>query len=222
MIFSAIVPIKLESERLPNKNFKELLNKPLFHYVLDTLSTVDAIAEIIIDTDCPELLTPYLKNKTSKFKVLPRPSELKGNLVVMNALLMNTLPSVQQQHVIQTHVTNPLLKSATIEKAMAMYAKNLATHDSLISVNVCKKRFYDQEANPVNHQLSSMQSTQNLAPLYEENSNLFIFSKQSFYANHNHRIGLRPFLFEMHPLESVDIDELHEFKLAELLLQNGF
>ena len=59
--------------------------------------------------------------------------------------------------------------------------------------------------------------TQDLPPLYEENSNFYIFTKTSFKNNANKRIGKNPKLFELDKFESVDIDEPQDFLLAELL-----
>jgi CMP-N-acetylneuraminic acid synthetase len=220
MIYSAIVPIKANSNRLPGKNFKAIGSKLLYEYVLDTLGLIDSISEIIIDTDCAELLQDYVRLKGVKYKLIKRPENLLGDGIVMNALLMNNLLFAENQHILQTHVTNPLLSSHTIQLAMKTYESGIAEFDSLISVSRHQKRFYFENGNPINHDFEEMLSTQNLKPVFEENSNLFIFSKQSFNSNAFNRVGKKPFLFETNKLESIDIDEADEFKLAQLLIIN--
>jgi CMP-N-acetylneuraminic acid synthetase len=219
VVFSAIVPIKAHSQRLPGKNFRLIGGRPLFEYVLDTLFTVEAISEIIIDTDCPEKLEDYCRLKGNKLKLLQRPAHLLGGEVVMNTLLGHSLQHAANEHIIQTHVTNPLLSAATVSKAIDAYRSELGTHDSLFSVIRHQKCFYDSRGQAINHNPGKLVRTQELLPLYEENSCLFLFSKSSFKANGNNRLGKDPRLFEMDKPESIDIDEEDEFKLAQYILE---
>jgi CMP-N-acetylneuraminic acid synthetase len=220
MIFSAIVPIKANSQRLPGKNFKLLGDKPLFQHVLDTLSKIPAINQIIIDTDCPEKVEAYCKNKGSRFTLLNRPTYLLGDDIVMNELLVYNLDFAINEHIVQTHVTNPLLRPDSVIKAIELYQQGLSSYDSLFSVTQHQKRFYNQDGKPLNHDFSLMLPTQQLPPLFEENSNLFLFSKSSFKQNRNNRLGKTPQMFELPRLESIDIDEEEEFTLAQLLIKN--
>ncbi|MCP4157733.1 MAG: acylneuraminate cytidylyltransferase family protein, partial [bacterium] len=70
---------------------------------------------------------------------------------------------------------------------------------------------------PVNHNPAQLLRTQDLDPLYEENSNFYIFSRKSFFENNKNRIGKKPFLYEMKKTESVDIDRKEDFVMAEML-----
>jgi len=57
-----------------------------------------------------------------------------------------------------------------------------------------------------------------LPPVFEENSCIYLFTRQLLVARRN-RLGERPLLFEMDPIESWDIDEEHDFLIADLLMQ---
>lgn len=216
MLFTAIIPIKKESERLANKNFLDFNGAPLFHYILLTLEKVDCIDEILIDTDCIDDIKEFCETKISKAKIIKRPTHLLGNNVVMNQLLEYNLKSASNEYVFQTHVTNPLLSEITIKEACDFYLQNLPKYSSLFSVNKYQKRFFYVDGKPINHELTKMLPTQNIQPVYEENSNFFIFSKQSFH-NSKNRISDNAYLFEISKLESIDIDYEEEFKLAELI-----
>jgi CMP-N-acetylneuraminic acid synthetase len=52
--------------------------------------------------------------------------------------------------------------------------------------------------------------------VYEENSCLYVFTKESFARKHR-RIGVKPLMFPTPQIESVDIDDEFTFRLAELL-----
>lgn len=134
----------------------------------------------------------------------------------MNDVLLNSLQRVKADFVLQTHSTNPLLTSGTVERALKMFLENLVTHDSLFSVTRLQKRLWDADSRPVNHDPRVLLRTQDLPPIYEENSCIYLFSP-SLLENWRNRIGERPMLFEMDPIEAWDIDEEPDFLVAECL-----
>lgn len=212
----ALVPIKRQSKRLENKNIKQFNEMPLLYWVLESLKKSQHVEQIIVDTDSKEISNRVL-NYFPSIKIFYRPTELCGDNISMNLIIENDISNICADHFLQTHVTNPLLKTKTVDQAITSYFKNFKLgFDSLFSVTEIKKRLYDSSNNPINHDPQKLIDTQNLNPIYEENSNIYIFSKKSFKSNKNNRIGRKPFLFPMDPIESIDIDYDHEFILAEL------
>ena len=80
-------------------------------------------------------------------------------------------------------------------------------------------RFWDRGPRPINHNPSELLRTQDLKPMYFENSSIYIFNRNKFLKIKN-RIGKNPKMFEMSKIESFDIDDLDDFKLAEALHKN--
>ncbi|MDA0990777.1 MAG: acylneuraminate cytidylyltransferase family protein, partial [Verrucomicrobia bacterium] len=117
---------------------------------------------------------------------------------------------------LQTHATNPLLKSETLAQGLKLFVDGEETYDSLLAVNRFQSRFYTSDGEPVNHDPENLIPTQDLEPVYEENSCLYVFTKESF-AKKNRRIGLNPRMFPTPKIESIDIDDEFTFRLAELL-----
>jgi CMP-N-acetylneuraminic acid synthetase len=210
----ALIPMKAHSERVPHKNVRPLCGRPLFHWVLLALSASPYVEEIVIDTDSKEIA----QNARDHFEVtvLMRPERLYGDMVGITPLIDFEISEVSGEYFLQTHSTNPMLKTETINRAAETFFGQ-TEHDSLFSVTPWQTRFYWPDGRPVNHDPENMLRTQDLPPIYEENSNFYIFSRTSFYAN-NHRIGASPILFSMDPLEAVDIDEEADFQLAECLM----
>ncbi len=114
-----------------------------------------------------------------------------------------------------THATNPFISPATISGAIAALDAEPEA-DSLFTVNRFQTRFYRADCSAVNHDPANLIRTQDLEPWFEENSCLYLFSRESF-ANANARIGLKPVMFETPRLESVDIDEPEDWQLAAAL-----
>jgi N-acylneuraminate cytidylyltransferase len=102
-----------------------------------------------------------------------------------------------------------------IEKMLELSKSD--SYDSIFSVTKWQTRLYNGDATAFNHNPKELLRTQDLEPLYEENSNFYIFSKASFKASNNKRIGAHPYLFEIDKIEAVDIDEPQDFIIAEAL-----
>jgi CMP-N-acetylneuraminic acid synthetase len=215
----AIIPIKQKSERLENKNFKDFMGKPLFCHILMKLNACRFINKIIINTDCPDFKN-QIPGNLNKVEVQDRPDSLLGHHISGNDIIKHVISTTDGEHFLQTHATNPLLSKSTIEKSINFYFDNLPEYDSLFSVDKILKRVYFPDGTAVNHKKTESLQTQFLDPLYSENSNLFIFSRQSFIENNNNRIGIKPFMFEMNSVESVDIDYLEDYILASLIAKN--
>lgn len=215
LVYTALVPMKDHSERVPGKNLKPLGGYPLCFWILRTLEGIEAVSRIVVNTDSEEIA----ETCRSEFDVIihDRPPELRGDEVSMNRIIAWDLEQLDGEHFLQTHATNPLLEAATLQAALERYEGGGEEYDSLFSVTPHRSRFYDAQGRPINHDPSELVPTQALDPLLEENSNFYIFSRSGF-ADTRKRIGRRPILFEMDPLEAVDIDTPEEWKLAEALL----
>jgi CMP-N-acetylneuraminic acid synthetase len=213
---TALVPMKGHSERVPNKNMKDFAGAPLFHRIICTLNKCSRVKNIVINTD-----SDIIKTNTKKFfpdvKVIDRPEEIQGDFVSMNKIIAYDLSCLEGEHFLQTHSTNPLLQSDTIEKAIENYFISGDEYDSVFSVTRYQTRLYWEDGSPINHNPAELLRTQDLSSVFEENSNFYIFSKESFKVSGNKRIGLKPLMFEISKMEAQDIDEPQDFKLAEIL-----
>jgi CMP-N-acetylneuraminic acid synthetase len=215
MRFVALLPMKGESERVPNKNIRTFNGEPLFVHMLKTLLQVSKIDEIIINTDSEKI--KELALQFDKVTIHDRPKELIGNLVPMNDIIAYDIDKSGQTYFIQTHSTNPLLTASTIEKALADFEANESNIDSIFSVTKWQTRLYWANGEAINHSPNELLRTQDLPPVFEENSSFFIFSKKSFKEANNQRIGRNPKMMEINKLEAIDIDELEDFLLAEVM-----
>jgi CMP-N-acetylneuraminic acid synthetase len=217
MKLTVLLPMKGNSERVQNKNMKDFGGIPLYHAIVNSLLKSRYIECIVIDTDSKTIAKDAKANFGDNIMIIDRPQEIQGDYVSMNDIIAHDLTKLDGEHFLQTHSTNPLLKPETIDKAIETYFESLDKFDSLFGVTKVQTRFYDREANPLNHKPNELLRTQDLEPMYEENSNIYIFSKCSFREADNRRIGVCPQVFEINKLEAIDIDEIEDFRLAELL-----
>ena len=90
---------------------------------------------------------------------------------------------------------------------------------SLFSVTRLQTRLYDQRGHAINHDPDILIQTQDLPPVYEENSCLYIFTRENLERRHN-RLGERPLMFEMDADEAWDIDEELDFDITDFLMRH--
>jgi CMP-N-acetylneuraminic acid synthetase len=215
----AVVPMRHHSERVPGKNYRSLAGKPLYHYVVRTLSSVPEIGLIVIDTDSDFIIEDCAEN-FPHVQVSVRPEHLRDGGIAMNDVLLNTLDQIDADIVLQTHSTNPFLKADTVSAALRLFMRPDREFDSIFSVTRLQARLWDAETRPVNHDPMVLLRTQDLAPLFIENSCFFIFTPELLRERRT-RIGERPFMVEMAPAEAVDIDTEADFILAAAIAQHS-
>jgi len=214
----ALLPMKANSERVKGKNFRPFNSKPLFRWILDTLLSIDEIDSVVINTDARSILAENGLTDRPRVIVRDRKPEICGDMVSMNLVLADDVANVPADTYIMTHTTNPLLSAESVRNALTRYNTAVAANecDSLFTVNRFQTRFYREDGSAVNHDPDNLVRTQDLEPWYEENSNLYIFSADSF-ATTGARIGRRPVMFEPPRLESFDIDDQTDWDMAELV-----
>ncbi len=212
----ALLPMKANSERVKGKNFRLFNGKPLFQWVLDTLLSVEEIDLVVINTDARHILAENGLVDRERVLIRDRKPEICGDFVSMNLVLADDVANVPADIYLMTHTTNPLMTADTVRQAIALQQEGMASgaHDSVFTVNKHQTRFYRADMSAVNHDPKNLIRTQDLEPWYEENSNLYIFSAESF-ARTNARIGARPRMFETPRAESLDIDDQEGWEMAE-------
>jgi CMP-N-acetylneuraminic acid synthetase len=211
----ALLPMKANSVRVKGKNFREFCGKPLFRWTLDTLLAVEEIDQIVINTDARQILAENGLVDTDRITIRDRKPDICGDHVSMNLVLADDLANVPADLYLMTHTTNPLMSANTVRQAIADFqqAKAAGTADSLFTVDKVQTRFYRADCSPVNHDPDNLIPTQNLEPWFEENSNLYIFTADSF-AKTKARIGKQPMMFEGPYFESIDIDTPADWDFA--------
>jgi CMP-N-acetylneuraminic acid synthetase len=209
----ALVPMRAHSERVRDKNLRPLGGVPLFHHILRTLTACDGVDRVVVNTDSERIA----EEAEQRFgaTVIERPEELRGGHVSMNEIIAHDVGTIEAEIYLQTHTTNPFLRPETVAAAVERF-RHRGEHDSLFSVTRVFKRYWTAEGRPVNHDPKRLIRTQDLPPFYEENSNLYLFRRDRVLATGS-RIGVRPILFEIDPVEAFDIDDELDFRIAQCL-----
>jgi len=216
---AALVPMRHHSQRVPEKNFRDLNGKPLFYHILSTLQEVPELGGVYVDTDSP-MIEKGIKESFPEVNIIDRPEDLRADEVSMNRIIAHDMSVIGADLYLQTHSTNPLLQAGTISKAIQIFLENRSKFDSLFSVTRLNTRLYDQEGKAINHNPGELIQTQDLPPLYEENSCIYLFTETGLKEN-SHRIGSSPYLYEIPADESWDIDTPLDFEIVNFLMKKS-
>jgi CMP-N-acetylneuraminic acid synthetase len=212
---AAFVPMRHDSERVKGKNYRPLGGRPLYHHIVSSLLACSQIDEVVIDTDSP-LIAEEAESAFPEVRVLPRPEHLLGGDVPMNDVLLNDIEQVQADLYVQTHSTNPLLRAETIQAALDAFLDARDGYDSLFTVTPLHTRLWTPDGKAINHDPNVLLRTQDLPPVMEENSCLYVFDAATLRQRGN-RIGERPLLYPLDPHEACDIDNELDWLLVEAL-----
>lgn len=213
-----LVPMKGHSERVPGKNMRDIAGRPLFSWILDALSQASQVNEVMVDTDSDEI-EAAVRADFPDVTIHRRPERLFGDTVPMHDIVASVADSATHEILLQTHSTNPLLRASTIDTAIREFKSRQGVCDSLMSVTELRSRFFFEDGRPINHDPARLLRTQDLQPVLEENSNLYVAPVHEIRESRL-RIGRRPILFPIDPKEAVDIDDEFDFQLAEWLLEH--
>lgn len=214
--FAALVPMRHHSQRVAGKNYRPLAGKPLFHYILSSLSACPEIDEIVVDTDSQPIIAS-LHQHFPAVRIIQRAEHLRAADIPMNEILTYDTDQVQADFYLQTHATNPLLRTETISSAISQFLQAYPAYDSLFSVTRLQTRLWDQLGRAINHNPNILLQTQDLPPVFEENSCIYIFTRRILLSRRN-RIGERPLIYEISSAEAWDIDEELDFAICDFLL----
>ena len=208
----AVVPMKLNNERLPNKNTLSFKNgKPLCNYILDTLLAVKGIHETYVYCSDDRII-PYLPNNV---RYLKRSSELDSSTTSMNEVLKAFAVDVHSDIYILAHATAPFILPISIEEALFRVISG--ENDSAFSV-IQLNEFLWTDKGPLNYDLANIPRTQDLPRMFAETSGFYIFRRGLLEA-HNRRIGFNPYKCFVDKIQAIDIDDKHDFILADAIYQ---
>ena len=211
----AVVPMKLNNRRLPQKNTKSFTNgKPLCYYILSTLLTVEGIDDVYVYCSRPEI-GDYIP---AGVKYLKRSASLDQDTSKMNEVLRSFSTDITADIYVMSHTTAPFIKRESIEKGLR--AVKSGEYDSSFAA----KKFQDflwKDGAPFNYELDNIPRTQDLPLLFEETSGFYIY-KSEVMTKLNRRIGDNPYIVEVGEIESIDIDETEDFMIADAIYNHIF
>ena len=211
-ILTAVVPIKLNNERLPGKNTKLLGKKPLISYCLETLLTIKEIQNIYVYCSSEEIIS-FLPDGITFLK---RPEVLDSSLTNFTQIFEMFRQEINSDIYIYMHATSPFLTAETIR--CGLNAVLNGEYDSAFCAQTIQDYLW-QYGKPLNFDPANLPRTQDLPIIFKETSGVYVFRKEVFEEQHT-RVGKKPYILIVGCKESIDIDTEEDFHFAEIMLNS--
>ena len=210
MRITAIMPIKLNNERCPGKNTRMLGDKPLLQHELESLKKTGLCDSINVFCSSEDVV-PFIPEGVNFVK---RPEYLDLPTSNFTQIFTTFMEQNDSDIYVYAHATAPFITVETMKECIE--AVKSGEYDSAF----CAIKLQDylwQDGEPLNFDASNLPRTQDLKPIYQETSGVYVFTKEVFM-NYHRRIGKKPFIKEVSFKEAVDIDNPEDFDLAEALV----
>lgn len=211
-VIKAIIPVRAGSQRVKNKNIRPFAGSSLLGIKINQLKKIDLLDDIIVNTDSQEMLDVAKKLGVTPFK---RDSYYASNEVSINDLYRNIAETTDSDIILVTHVTNPMLKTGTITKAIETFNNLKDGFDSLSTVSLVKE-FLWKDGKAINYDVNNKPRSQDLPEIYRLNHAINILSRETMYERKD-LMGYKPFFYLLDNYESIDIDNEIDFEFAEFI-----
>ncbi|MFH1325866.1 MAG: acylneuraminate cytidylyltransferase family protein [Candidatus Falkowbacteria bacterium] len=222
----AIIPARSGSKRIPNKNIRNFLGKPLIAHTIKQALSCDLIDRIIVDTDSPKIAKIAKKYKAE----VPflRPANLaKDNSQVVHSIL-NVLERLKKEenyvptYIVILQTTSPLREMKDIEDCWKMIQSTNAT--TVLTVCSTHPRLYHLSRNNdfilVNGSESQSTNMQAWQPGYIINGSFVYIVKTSALLKEKRIITKKTKAVICPKWRSIDLDTPEEWVIAEVLYKN--
>lgn len=220
----AIIPARGGSKRLPGKNIKPLLGKPLIAWSIEAALASELFDLVLVSTDCQEIAS--IAEQYGAIVPGLRPSALASDRATTNDVVTHMVGKVEEiwggvKSITLLQPTSPLRKIASIVEAHELYERM----DALSVISVCQMEHPIQLCNklPADHSMLGFLRKQNnarsqdLEPYHRINGAIYIFDRR-YVGSLSDIYGGRSYAYVMEQYESIDIDQPLDFEIAEAIM----
>ena len=219
MAVIGFIPARGGSKSIPKKNIQLINGKPLIYWSSLALQASSEVDEFYIATDDDLIKEVVLSFGFDKLKVYDRLAEnaqdhSSTESVLLEFIAQKELSSLDLLLLVQ--LTNPFLKAKWISEALKSYTVN--GYDSLLSVVLSKRFFWNSSGEPINYNFRNRPRRQDFEGDYMENGAFYINSVQNIVSSKN-RLSGKIGLYEMPEYTGFEIDEPDDWTIVEALLK---
>lgn len=205
----ALVPVKLNSQRLPHKNILPIAGHPLCWHICNTLKQVKGLDAVYVYCSMPSVQDYIPKG----IEFIQRPKRLDEDSVKGFDIYREFIKGIDADVYVLAHTTSPFIKVSSCQNALDHIVDG--SHDSAFSAERIQT-FAWYRGKPINYDMEDVPRTQDMDPIWVETSAFYMFKKEIFTV-YNRRIGFNPYIQEVTGIEAIDIDEKKDYDLACIL-----
>jgi CMP-N-acetylneuraminic acid synthetase len=210
-----VMPLKAQSERVKDKNFRPLGGVPLYRWALDKLLMLGPDVFLYGDNDmwdcvCP---CPHITGRVQHLYEHFSAQTGDSNDFFQNIAL--ALPD-HYERIVYANSTSPFVELNTYQICLNEFHYS-PEYDSVVSAVSVYGRVWNNAAQSTNHDPKTCPRTQHQEPVWIE-SDAFWMIDRNLIINHHRRVGMCPYFYPMSNLEQIDINMPEDFDFAESVL----
>ena len=212
---TAVVAVRKGSQRIPNKNITPFGDSNLLEMKLNLLKKVETIDEIVVNSDCDDMLAIGEKYGCSTHK---RKAHYASSTVNNSDFHKHIAEVTKADFIFLAPTCSPFISVNSHNAAIDRFLSS--EHDSLTSVDIIKNHLW-LNGKPLNYRLDNVPNSQDLPDVKRLNYGISIITRESMLRNRN-LIGNSPDFYELDHFESVDVDTPFDFFIAEQIYNEYF
>lgn len=226
MSFLAVIPARSGSKGIPDKNIRNIMNKPLIAYTIEACIKSQIFDEIIVSTD--SVLYADIAIRYGASVPFLRSLTLSNDTASTNDVILEVLQQYQNRgkdftYVMLLQPTSPLRNEHHIRESTQIFLEKKA--DALVSV--CKVEhpsFLQVSLDPIGRiqtdRLKTRKRRQDSEEEYRINGAIYLTSTE-FFMKTKDFYGRNTYAYLMKEEESIDIDHEFQFALATWLMSQS-
>ena len=214
----AIIPVRAGSQRVLNKSIRKFDDTNLLEHKIKQLQSIKYINKIILTTDSDEAKEIGIKygitiiDRTGYYA-----SSECNNSDFFKYIAEQT--NIEDEYLIYTPVTSPFISNETICKVINLFREE-TEYDSVVPVDLIKHHMW-MDGKPLNYNPEKSPNTQDLPDIYALNYACSIISRKD-QINYSNLCGKTPLFHQISQFESIDIDTMYDFEMAQILYKQKF
>ena len=211
-MYTAVIPVKKNSSRLPNKNVLEFGDSTLLEHKINQLKKVKLINRIIVSSDSEYMINIAKKNNVEG---ILRPSDLADETRPLSDFFDYITTIVDDGFLVWACCTSPLLNEDYINDAIQTWDEKIQfSYDSLITVYKFQHYLMD-ENGPLNYSLGhNHQNSQDLKS-YDLFTNGVLIAPIESVKKWRYNYGPNAYRYYVDQIAAIDIDTKADYYTAK-------
>jgi len=212
---TAFIPVRSGSVRCKNKNIRDFGDTNLLKKKIEVLKQVDEIDEILVSSNCDEMLKIASDLGVSTHK---RDEKYCGSDSSTTDMYIELAKNIKNEIMLHSNCVEPFITIDCYKKCIYEWMNN-NSNDSVNTVNQVQD-FLWYNNKPINYELTNMPQSQNLPIYYTPNFGINVIKTADVF-KYKSVIGKNPKFIETSSINGIDIDHPHQFVISELLYNHN-
>lgn len=223
------------SKGIKNKNISTFCGKKLPYYSLSVIDLFlkenkDVTADIVVNTDSPELIDIMTTNNMRDVSVIERTPELGGDAVGKIAVIQDCIDKMENRNnikydmVVDLDITSPLRTLKDLESLIQLHSESGA--DVTTSVAPARRNPYFNQLKKTEHGYkkvieSNYTARQQAPEIFDMNASIYAYKPEYLRTGKGVLEGYVECI-EMYDTGILDLDHINDFELMQVIAEYLF